>query len=112
MRQQFTTPTTETPDMASFVARFFRRPPPPVTLSRRAERVLVLLPTQMDLDSPTTREALAALAITAHVLASIVERRTGIPTTARECYDDVRGLLSAYTRTYRRVAGAVDGRTR
>ena len=54
--------------------------------------------------APIVREDSGALAMMAQQLAAIVERRTGVPTSAASVYDDARALASTYLRTYRRVA--------
>ena len=104
-------PSTTSPTLAQAVAELFGRP-------RRAEIVhlperrapqammatLVALPSQMDIDEPTTTEARTALAMTAARLASLKEQWTGLPTSAKDVYNDARGLMSTYTLTYRRVA--------
>jgi hypothetical protein len=69
---------------------------------------LVALPTQQDIDEPVTREARGALAMVSHALAALMERRTGVPTTAHEVYDDARGLLTIYCSTYRSIAARVE----
>lgn len=108
-------PSTTTPDLATMVARLFgiqdrhevvRVPnwPGAIGVPAAAQRRVVTLPTQQDIDDPTTTEARAALAMTAQQLAGIVERKTGVPTTAASVYDDARAMLSTYLRTYRRVA--------
>lgn len=106
-------PSTTRPDLAQMVAQMFglnRHKPAEVIHmpERRAPQAmtatLVALPTQQDIDSPTTIEARASLAVVAHLLAAMRERWTGQPTRALDCYDDARALVTSYTRTYRRVA--------
>ena len=98
-------PSTTSPDLAQMVARFFQRPtrvqPVPATA---ASAQLVTCPTQIDIDDPVTSEACAALAMAAHAMASVLERETGRPTTAREGYAAAQQVLSAYLLTYRRIA--------
>lgn len=104
MREQF---ITESPDMVGMVARLlrFNQPPlstPPAPVFQAP--ALIALPTQQDIDEPTTLEAKAMVAIASHKLAAIVERRSGIQTTAAEVYDEARGLLTIALLTYRRVS--------
>lgn len=116
MQQQH--PSTTTPDLASIVARLFglNQPQPPHQIIHMPERrtrermtaTLVALPTQHDIDEPTTREARGALAMAAHALAALLERKTGVPTTAASVYDDLRGILTIYTSTYRSIAARVE----
>ena len=105
-------PSTTTPDLATMVARLFGIPPRhevvhvpnwPGAVGAPQRRV-VTLPTQQDIDEPTTTEARAALAMMAQQLAGLIERKTGVPTSAASVYDDARALASTYLRTYRRVA--------
>lgn len=108
-------PSTTTPTLARAVAELFglSRPATVVHMpERRAPQsmtaTLVALPSQMDLDEPVTTEARTALAMAAHALAAVVEKRTGTPTTAHDVYDDARKVLGAYLLTYRRVATSRD----
>jgi hypothetical protein len=107
-------------NLVTFVDRLFNPPstaePPPTlgtrTLAARRGAVdLVALPTQQDIDDPRTTEALTALAVAAHVLASFREQWTGQPATARSCYADAQKMQSAFVRTYRRVATSAARRT-
>ena len=108
-------PSTTTPDLATMVARLFGIPPRhevvhvpnwpgAVSVPNPVTRRVVTLPTQQDIDEPTTTEARAALAMMAQQLAGLIERKTGVPTSAASVYDDARALASTYLRTYRRVA--------
>jgi hypothetical protein len=69
---------------------------------------VVALPTQQDLDAPVTPEARGALAMASHMLAAIVERRCGCPTSAHDVYQDAQQILTVYTRQYRRLAARQD----
>lgn len=100
-------PSTTSPDLAQMVARFFQRPTPVTAASAQ----LVTCPTQIDIDDPVTSEACAALAMAAHAMASVLERETGRPTTAREGYAAAQQVLSAYLLAYRRVATRSQDRT-
>lgn len=104
-------------NLVTFVDRLFQRPcspEPPVSLgartllARRGAVDLVALPTTQDIEQPTTTEALTALAVAAHVLASFKEQWTGQPATARSCYADAQRMQSAFVRTYRRVATSAE----
>lgn len=108
-------PSTTSPDLAQMVARFFQRPTPVTRVQHvpatAASAQLVTCPTQIDIDDPVTQEACAALAMAAHAMASVLERETGRPTTAREGYAAAQQVLSAYLLTYRRVASRSESTT-
>lgn len=115
-------PSTTSPDLVNMVARLFglnqptapqhqiihmpeRRTPDRMTVARP----VVTLPTQQDIEEPVTPEARAAFAIAAHAAAAAIERHAGTPASLHVGAHEARVILSAYLRTYRRVAERQDG---
>lgn len=87
-----------------FLARWSQRPAPLSSTVPASEPLVVEVPTLREVEQPTTFEGLAAEKLGAHALASLIERRTGIPTTASEVLGDLRGIIGVWSRTYRDVA--------